>query len=249
MPPKSAVVVPLYIYPLTAETWAPLYAAIQANPSLDFLVIVNPNSGPGEKDIDASYAREVPRLNAFANVYTVGYIRVDYCRKPLQQSYDEIARYASWSEDYETTSLGVRGIFVDETPNHHSPERAEYLSALTRYIKSSPGILSDRFVAHNPGTAPDATLAASADLSFVCEEPYERFRSDEVQKWLALHPVDRTSAGYMVSNVPLDELHAVVRDLRHRSAYLFVTEIAEDFYESFGSSWHGFMQAMAWESD
>lgn len=25
--PKSTVVVPLYIYPLTAETWGPLYAA------------------------------------------------------------------------------------------------------------------------------------------------------------------------------------------------------------------------------
>jgi hypothetical protein len=27
MLPKTAVVVPLYIYPLTADTWGPLYAA------------------------------------------------------------------------------------------------------------------------------------------------------------------------------------------------------------------------------
>ncbi|KAL4783563.1 Spherulation-specific family 4 [Aspergillus varians] len=216
------------------------------NPTLEFLVIVNPNSGPGDiPSPDANYTREVARLNAFSNVYTVGYIRVDYCRKPLHDSIAEIARYAAWSEHYETTGLGVRGIFVDETPNHHSQERGEYLSALTRQIKESPGILSDKFVVHNPGTAPDASLAQTADLTFVCEESYERYRSDEVQRWLGLHPIDRARAGYMISGVPVDELHALVQELRHRSAYLFVTEVVEDFYESFGArSWGNFMQAL-----
>ncbi|KAL2831505.1 Spherulation-specific family 4 [Aspergillus cavernicola] len=219
-----------------------------ANPTLQFLVIVNPNSGPGDigtPSPDANYAREVRRLNAYSNVYTVGYIRIDYCRKPFLKACDEIARYASWSERYEISGLGVRGIFVDETPNRSSPERTEYLSKLTRYIKTSPGILSDKFVAHNPGTAPDATIAECAELTFVCEEPYERYRSDEVQRWLELHPFDRVSAGYMVSGVPVDEVYNLVQELRHRSAYLFVTEVAEDFYESFGSrSWDGFMQAL-----
>lgn len=121
---------------------------VESDPTLGFLVIVNPNSGPGDiPSPDANYAREVARLNAYPNVYTIGYIRVDYCHRPLHEVCAEIARYAAWSEQYETTRLGVRGIFVDETPNHHSPERAEYLSALTRHIKDSPGILSDRFVA------------------------------------------------------------------------------------------------------
>ncbi|KAL2832338.1 Spherulation-specific family 4 [Aspergillus pseudoustus] len=219
-----------------------------ANPDLDFLVIVNPNSGPGDRDQpspDHNYAREVPRLNAYSNVYTVGYIRIDYCRKPLQDSFDEVARYASWSEQYETSKLGVRGIFVDETPNHHSPERADYLDALTRYIKQSPGILGDKFVAHNPGTAPDSSLAEHAELTFVCEEPYSRYRSGEVQKWLELHPFDRARAGFMISGVPDDELHSLVQELRDRSAYFFVTEVVDDFYESFGpSSWGAFMQAL-----
>ncbi|BCS28304.1 spherulation-specific family 4 protein [Aspergillus puulaauensis] len=246
MPPKSAVVVPLYIYPLTAETWSPLYAAIESDPTLSFLVIVNPNSGPGDiPSPDANYAREVARLNAYPNVYTIGYIRVDYCHRPLHEVFAEIARYAAWSEHYETTRLGVRGIFVDETPNHHSPERAEYLSALTRHIKEFPGILSDRFVVHNPGTASDASIASTADLSFVCEESYTRYRSSDVQDWLALHPCDRTRAGYIISGVPMPELHALVQELRHRSAYLFVTEFEENFYEAFGpSSWEGFMRAL-----
>ena len=120
---------------------------IEANPNLDFLVIVNPNSGPGDTPLpDANYSREVPRLNAYGNVYTVGYIKIDYCRKPHSECFAEVERYAGWSEQYEMTRLGVRGIFVDETPNHHDTDRAEYLSALTRFIKSTPGILTDRFV-------------------------------------------------------------------------------------------------------
>ncbi|KAL5333161.1 Spherulation-specific family 4 [Aspergillus crustosus] len=219
---------------------------IEANPTLDFLVIVNPNSGPGElPSPDRNYAREVPRLNAYSNVYTVGYIRVDWCRKPLEESCAEIARYASWAEQYETTGLGVRGIFVDETPNHYSPERAEYLSALRSYIRNAEGILEAKFVVHNPGTATDPAIASTADLTFVCEEPYMRLRSEEVQKWLGLHPVDRTRAGYMISGVPDDELHGLVQELRHKSAYLFVTEVEEAFYESFGErSWEGFMRAL-----
>ncbi|KAL2812288.1 Spherulation-specific family 4 [Aspergillus granulosus] len=228
------------------EEFCDVVPTIEANPDLDFLVIVNPNSGPGDlPSPDHNYAREVPRLNAYSNVYTIGYIRIDYCRKPLQDSYDEIARYASWSEHYETSKLGVRGIFVDETPNHHSPERVEYLDALTQYIKACPGILPDKFVVHNPGTAPDESIAEHAELTFVCEEPYSRYRSDEVQKWLELHPFDRTRAGFMISGVPNEELHSLVQELRDRSAYFFVTEVVDDFYESFGPrSWGAFMQAL-----
>jgi hypothetical protein len=122
---------------------------IESNPELDFLVIVNPNSGPGTPDQlspDKNYAREVPRLNAYANVYTVGYIRIDYCRKPFGEACDEIARYAGWAERYEDTKLGVRGIFVDETPNHDSEERVEYLEKLAGFIKGCDGILGDKFV-------------------------------------------------------------------------------------------------------
>ncbi|KAL3443105.1 Spherulation-specific family 4 [Aspergillus insuetus] len=205
-------------------------------------------TGPGTPDQlspDHNYGREVPRLNAYANVYTVGYIRIDYCRKPLGEAFDEIARYAGWAERYEATKLGVRGIFVDETPNHDSEERVEYLERLKVFIKGCDGILGDKFVIHNPGTAPSPGIAATAEMTFICEEPYSRYRSDEVQKWLELHPFERTRAGFMISGVPNEEVHGLVQELRRRSAYIFVTEVADDFYESFGeSSWGAFMRAL-----
>lgn len=91
-------------------------------------------------------------MNGYSNVYTVGYIRIDYCKKPHSEAYAEIEQYAGWSAQYDSTKLGVRGIFVDETPNHYSSDRAEYLSELTKFIKNTPGILADRFVSAVHGT-------------------------------------------------------------------------------------------------
>lgn len=89
-------------------------------------------------------------------------------------------------------------------------------------------------------------------MMVVCEEPYARYRSDEVQHRLRELHYDRTRCGYQLNAVPLEEseeegggIAKVVEELRHRAAYLFVTEVAGDFYERFGpTSWGAFMQAM-----
>lgn len=88
-------------------------------------------------------------------------------------------------------------------------------------------------------------MVEAADLVFTCEEPYPRYRSDVVQQRLKEYHHDRTMAGYMISEVPNEDLTDLVLELRHRSAYIFVTEIAGDFYERFGpESWGIFMQAL-----
>src|SRR4051812_36027461 len=99
----ACIVMPLYIYPLAEITWKPLYDAyvtttpqatlathdadktrsITAHRNLDFLIIVNPNSGPGGEPLPShDYVRELPKLNALPNVRTVGYLAIEYCRKP-----------------------------------------------------------------------------------------------------------------------------------------------------------------------
>jgi hypothetical protein len=110
---------------------------------------VNPNSGPGERPLPGhDYVREVPKLNVHANVSTVGYVRIDYCKKPLNEVYEEIEAYAGWakSTDYEKSRLGVGGILLDETPNHYTPERAEYLDAVHQYVKATEGLQGKRLV-------------------------------------------------------------------------------------------------------
>ena len=48
----------------------------------------------------------------------------------------------------------------------------------------------------------------------------------------------------MISAVPRDQIGALVRELRCRGAYLFVTDLVDGFYESFGSGWGDFVEAM-----
>ena len=128
---------------------------ISAHPDVDFLVIVNPNSGPGGVPIPShDYVREVPKLNEPANVCTVGYIRIDYCRKPLSEVYAEIETYAGWPTASKTAGLHVEGIYVDETPNHHSAERAEYLDDVCKHIKSMNGFPGKRLVSFFPPNFP-----------------------------------------------------------------------------------------------
>jgi hypothetical protein len=82
------------------------------------------------------------------------------------------------------------------------------------------------------------------DVIVTCEEPYHRYRGKEVQRRLKDYHYDRAKSGYMISAVPEDEIGDVVQELCDRGAYLFVTELVDDFYESFGKSWTNFVGAM-----
>lgn len=102
-------------------------------------------------------------------------------------------------------------------------------------------------VVHNPGTPPDPEMAdAGSDLLLVCEEPFARWQTNEVQHRLGELPYPRDRCGYMVTEVPNHHIPALVRDLRRRAAYIFVTEIVGDFYERFGpSSWGMLMETLS----
>ncbi|KHN97555.1 cell surface protein [Metarhizium album ARSEF 1941] len=221
---------------------------IAAYPEVNFLVVVNPNSGPGSDPLPGNdYVREVPRLNAFANVHTVGYVRIHYCEKALAEACAEIERYASWSRHQHIPGLHVQGIYVDETPNHYSAGRAQYLERLGHFIKTNPGLAGTRTVVHNPGTPPEGDLASfgSPDLVCICEEPYERYLKTELQERLRDLSPEHERCIYQISGIPPDKLGGAVRELCRRGQYVFATDLPEDFYESFGPSWLDFVAAVS----
>ena len=80
------------------------------------------------------------------NVCTIGYVRIDYCRRPIADVQKDIAKYAGWSVDYPSSGLAVHGIFFDETPNLHSDKAATYLDSISDYVKAQEGILGERLV-------------------------------------------------------------------------------------------------------
>jgi hypothetical protein len=108
--------------------------------------VINPASGPGPGSIpDANYTREIPLLNAYANVRTVGYVSTDYARRDLRSILRDIDLYSGWAE-VTTADLSVRGIFLDETPTQYDGASAECLGAVARHIQSAPALGKNPFV-------------------------------------------------------------------------------------------------------
>jgi hypothetical protein len=92
-----------------------------------------------------------------------------------------------------------------------------------------------------------AFAAGGPDVVVTCEEPYDRYRGMEVQKRLKEYPCNWVKSGYMISAVPGGEMGSFVRELRRSGAYLFATDLVDNFYESFGSGWDDFVAAMDME--
>lgn len=57
----TSVLLPLYIWP-SDSSWAPVYNAVSAHPSVTFLVIVNPGDGPGAGSMSASSPRKLSTM-------------------------------------------------------------------------------------------------------------------------------------------------------------------------------------------
>ena len=69
-----------------------------------------------------------------------------YCKRPIDEVFADVAKYAAWSKDTRYPGLGVCGIFFDETPNLFSKESKSYLDAVSAKVKGSEGILGGRIV-------------------------------------------------------------------------------------------------------
>ncbi|CAE7175763.1 Spherulin4 domain containing protein [Pyrenophora teres f. teres] len=220
--------------------------SIAKHPDLQFLVIFNPNSGPGAAPWwpNADYIREIPRLNALPNVKTLGYICATYCKRSLDAALDDIEIYGARGRN--DVHQGIDGVFVDETVNLYSHEAKNWLDAVDRKVAHSLGHIKSPIVIHNPGTAVNAALSnPGPDITVVVETSFKHFMTREYQEWLATSPYGRLRAAYMVHSVPEGEVKRLTLSLRERAGYLFITSASAGFYESFGSSWTGFVDTMA----
>lgn len=123
---------------------------VSAHPTLNFTVVINPFNGPGPDYLpDANYTREIPGLNAVANVRTLGYVSTNYTKRDLKDVLKDIDTYANWTTEKE--GMGMRGIFLDETPGTWTDESGEFLEAVAKGVRTADGL----------GTAPLVSLSIS----------------------------------------------------------------------------------------
>jgi Spherulation-specific family 4 len=132
---------------------------------VQFLVVINPNSGPGNitgpgNISDDNWQREIPRINSYGNVRTIGYVKTGYGARDINNVLREVAQYGSWtsiptnsSDIYNGTmsTYGLHGIFFDETPNFDfTPEIGEYYNQIDGYVKNQTTFGGINFVLSFP---------------------------------------------------------------------------------------------------
>ncbi|KAL6233254.1 hypothetical protein BDW75DRAFT_194281 [Aspergillus navahoensis] len=246
---SSSVIFPLYIYPETNSTWAPLYNAISAHPDLEFLVVINPASGPGNSSApEEAYQAAIRQLDTYPNVQKVGYVRTNYAQRNVSEVLDDVATYAGWQS--QSAALAMTGIFFDESPHQYAAETVEYLERINAAVKSASGIEGDKTVIHNPGTIPDSQLVLnSTSITVVFEQSYDHYKTSQESELNALADSadDRDSWAYIFHSVPpmsSSGMDSFVRGISHKAAYLFATTRVTEYYEHFDAKLEEFCAAV-----
>jgi hypothetical protein len=94
---------------------------------------------------DQVYLDEIPKLRAYPNIRTLGYVATNYAEKPIDDVLGEIGMYAKWPKLSNDTKMRVDGIFLDETPSTYDVEEYEYLKIATQAVRNGT-TFKDRFV-------------------------------------------------------------------------------------------------------
>ncbi|KAL2074258.1 hypothetical protein VTL71DRAFT_8036 [Oculimacula yallundae] len=251
--PKSTVLVPLYVYP-NPGAWDPLFEAAERYPNLNFTAVVNPASGPGDQPLpDGNYTRDIPRLNSYPNVRTVGYVSTSWTNRNISLALADIQTYSKWASDSTVPNLGMKGIFLDETPTTWTAEAQEYLENVASAIRSDSGLSNDPLIIQNPGTIPDQRFMPSCNLSVVFEGSYDTYQIYGFHKTIASFQKssnsDRAKMAAVVHNYPASlsnkKENSLVKDLRKVAGSVFLTGLTADYYSSFWDGWAGFANDMA----
>ncbi|KZV91552.1 hypothetical protein EXIGLDRAFT_648144 [Exidia glandulosa HHB12029] len=247
------ILFPLYIYPDScgvsrdACAWKPLYDTVEANPGIQFNVVVNPGNGPGANAFpDSNYIAAVSTLNAHVNVKTIGYVASTKGARPVSEYQADVSKYAGWAA-YSGANIAMHGIFVDEANN--TPATLQYYTAFSNYIRSAfPS--SDALVVLNPGTTTSQSYfdAMPNDVFVTFEnfysqmwEPFTAYTDSN----FANTPHQRQAAiihdftGSTTDLVNVTDTTGEITDMK----YIFVATQGD--YNSFPTNWASFVAAVS----
>ncbi|KAH8658364.1 Spherulation-specific family 4 [Xylariales sp. PMI_506] len=242
----ATIVVPAYVYPDTNSTWSPLYEAFALRPDVSFIVIVNPDSGPGSTTTpDENYSSAIEQLNGYANVQTVGYVHTSYATRSIDDVLADVETYAGWSS--ASSSLAMHGIFFDEAPSEYDATLVQYMHTIDAYVKNSTGLQGAKTVIHNPGTICNSSYSGpNTDFSIIFENDYASWTGG-LEADVAALPTDRNAYGIMMYSVPewssstSSEVTSVVDTMSQYASYIFATSLTVDYYSSWASDWLDFV--------
>ncbi len=190
---KRGIIIPAYFY--DSSIWERLFNGKDEN--VDFLVIVNPASGPGDFQ-DPHYLDITQRLKNEGMV-GIGYVHTSWGSRDINVVKEEIDRWLSFYPD-------IKGFFLDEA----STEEADipYYEELYQYIKGK----GNYTVVLNPGTKPAISYYSISDYIVSYESPYEDFSSCQADI--------PEKSGCIVYNVPEYKLKEIIQNENVKFIYI-----------------------------
>ncbi|KAJ7231985.1 Spherulation-specific family 4 [Mycena rebaudengoi] len=234
---KTGIIVPLYIYPLPGA-WDPLLTAITAHPDIQFYIIANPNSGPGDANTqpNTDYQPALQSLRSHANVLLVGYVFTHFGARPLSEVRQDVLTYAGWQ-----AAWSVAGIFFDETQAGLTSTYTSYVNVVRNATWPSR---SQGYVILNPGVdIGNSDYYGLADQIVTFEERYTRYQA--LAPLPTPHPAQQS---VIIHTFPSDDatLASVLSTLKTSGfASVYITNVNFDettnVYGSFGSNFPQFV--------
>jgi hypothetical protein len=223
MPPPSQVagcqslIVPGYFDPWTTRLWD----QTTATGSGVKMVIVNPNSGVGDR-AEQIWVQVVAAARS-AGFTVLGYVQTDYGTRSASAVIAEMDTYRKW--------YGVRDFFLDEADTRF--ESVERYRAMATNIHSGGGIAVLNF-----GWAPHPSYMQFTDVAGVYESDFAEYRDDYARPaWFADFPASRFL--HIVHSTPSGSWQDAVDLSRQRNAgYVWITDDdTPSYYKSLPSYW------------
>ena len=197
-PPFTGTIVPVYFYNTTL--WDEL-AQIDCNGCL-FLVIVNPNNGPGNQT-DPNYTRFIDELNANGKI-PIGYVYTKWASRNITDVEGDID---TWLKLYPN----IRGFFIDEVST--AEDNLTYYKRLVSYIREK----GNYTVVFNPGTTPAEGYFPLADYTVIYEDNEDNLGSFNGS------PLPSKS-GCIVYGVSSEDWKSVANSLVGECSILYLTD-------------------------
>lgn len=212
---KLVIHIPLYIYPfhwVPGNEWQQVSDLIAANPDVEFIIKINPNSGPDTSQ-NADFIAGLNILTAGSNpLHTkiLGYVFTSYGARAIADVKTDIDRYDSFYGQY------LRGIFLDEMENITGDE--SYYQEVTAYCHDR------NFLSWgNPGTAVAESYVSgnTVDIFQISEtDGYPSSSTISAATFNGTYPTSRFAIG--IYNAATYNT-TLLEDFATKVQYLFVT--------------------------
>jgi len=213
-----SILLPLYIYPGNSlVTWEDegVFSAIAAYPNVQWEVIVNPNSGPGNTSAnsypDANYIAGVSKLNSYANVKTIGYVDTKYTAQTYDEVISQVAAYAYWST-YSSENIALKGIFYDDFTISTAQADYTYAQDIATYAYDS---FSDASVVFNPGTQSPTQYFDYCDTILDFEGAYADYGNQTTISGLSSNGSPLSKSAIVIHDTPTSTTSATIDNLVH----------------------------------